>query len=448
MALNRIITLIALFGIGYAPVQAATGPQQYAYQAEMTLSTQPLQRVALPVAILLALTRADLGDLAVFDVSGNPLPLSVLTAAASVTEHQLDLPFHEFSSFQERHSKLVTTRKQSRQAGQLAELKTTETITTRRQRKVYLIELESVPAGIDRIELSWTHQPASQLLKVKVEVGNALDRLRVIDAGKSLTNLDADNSAWRSIEGIPQQQKYLRITPAKSVNAFELQQVTAHYRQSIAAPKPGHRIDSSRVSIDGQDYYNFEMPSVVYADSLRIIPREAHSMISGDLYASLDLIKNKHRIRSGFSQHNISDDEVKPSKPLKLPQRGYSQMWFTSKKALSAAPAIELTYPAYEIIFLGNGNGPYSLAWGNHASQARVNELSEILEGGLQTPQQRGELVYLKQVQLAGGPSRLSPELKLPWQQWLLWALLVLAVVVTGKMAMTLYREMNRDQAT
>jgi hypothetical protein len=445
MALNRFIISIALLSIAYAPAQAATGPQQYAYQAELTLSSQQLQRVALPIEILLALTRTDLGDIEVFDVSGNPLPLSVLKALPKVSEHQLDLPVHEFSSFQERHSKIVTTREQSQQAGQLSELKTTETITTQQERKVYLIELGSVPAGIDRIELKWTHQPASQLLKVKLEIGNELDKLRVIDARKSLTNLDTDNSAWRSIDGIPQRQKYLRITPAKSVTAFELLQVTAHYKQSISAPKPGHRLDSSKVSIDGRDYYNFEMPSVIFAEALQIIPGETHSMISGDLYASLDSVKNKRRIRRGFSQHNISDDEVKPSDPLKLPQRAYAQMWFTSKNTLSAAPAIKLTYPAYEIIFLGNSNGPYSLAWGNHASQTRINELSEILEG---EPQQQGELVYLKEVQIAGGLSRLSPELALPWQKWLLWALLVLAVGVTGKMAITLYREMNRDQAT
>jgi len=445
--MNRIIPLIALISLAYAPARADTGPQQFAYQAELTLSTQQLQHVALPIEILLALTRADLGDIAVFDVSANPLPLSVFTAAPSITEHQLDLPFHEFSSFRERHSKIVTTREQSQQAGQLSELETTETITTRRERKVYLIELESVPADIDRIELRWTHQPASQLLRVKVEVGNELDKLRVIDGRKSLTNLDTDNSAWRSIEGIPQKQKYLRITPAKSVTAFDLQQVTAHYQQSIAPPKPGHRIGSSRVSMDDRDYYSFEMPSPVHAESLRIIPGETHSMISGDLYASRDSFKNKHRIRSGFRQHNISDNEVRASEPIKLPRRDYAQMWFTSKNSISAAPGIELTYPAYEIIFLGNGNGPYSLAWGNHASQARINELSEILEHGLQRPQQRGELVYLKEVQIAGGPSRLAPEPGLPWQKWLLWALLVLAVVVTGKMAVTLYREMNPDQA-
>ena len=445
--MNKVIILLAIFSHGYASVQAATEPQQYAYQAELTPSTQQLQRVALPIEVLLALTRADLGDTAVFDASGNALPQSILKAVPGVSEHQLDLPFHEFSSFQERHSKIVTTREQSQQAGQLSELETTETITFQRERKVYLIELESAQQPIDRIELTWTHQPASQLLEVKIEVGNELDSLRVIDAHKSLTNLDAGNSAWRSIEGIPQHQKYLRITPAKSVTAFELRQVTAHYRKSIAVLKPGHRIDSVMISMDDRDYYSFKMPSKVNAESVQIIPLEPHSMIGGDLHASSDLFKNKHRIRYGFRQHNISDSEVKPSEPIQLPQRNYSQMWFTTTKPLSAAPGIELTYPAYEITFLGNGNGPYSLAWGNHASQARVNELSEILEDDLQTPQHRGELVYLKQTQVAGGPSRLSPEVALPWQKWLLWALLVLAVVITGKMAMTLYREMNRDRA-
>ncbi|MCP4390443.1 MAG: DUF3999 domain-containing protein, partial [Gammaproteobacteria bacterium] len=31
----------------------------------------------------------------------------------------------------------------------------------------------------------------------------------------------------------------------------------------------------------------------------------------------------------------------------------------------------------------------------------------------------------------------------LPWKKWLLWALLVMAALVTGRMAFRLYREMN-----
>ena len=49
----------------------------------------------------------------------------------------------------------------SSSTGQLSELKTTEIITTRRERKIYLLELESVQADIDRIERKCSLLPAT-----------------------------------------------------------------------------------------------------------------------------------------------------------------------------------------------------------------------------------------------------------------------------------------------
>ena len=49
-------------------------PDQFAYQARVTEAKQALQRVELPLEVLLAATRADLGDVVIFDASGKPLP--------------------------------------------------------------------------------------------------------------------------------------------------------------------------------------------------------------------------------------------------------------------------------------------------------------------------------------------------------------------------------------
>ena len=56
--------------------------------------------------------------------------------------------------------------------------------------------------------------------------------------------------------------------------------------------------------------------------------------------------------------------------------------------------------------------------------------------------------MQLGSTETAGGATRLNPQATLPWQKWLLWALLVLAALITGRlitgrMAYHLYREMN-----
>ena len=121
-------------------------------------------------------------------------------------------------------------------------------------------------------------------------------------------------------------------------------------------------------------------------------------------------------------------------------------IWFTTDSKQSAPPKVELTYPQYEIIFLADGNGPYRLAWGNLVNHTAPVNLGKLLAVDLADPAQRGALVTLGPTEEAGGPGRLRPHEVLPWKKWLLWALLVLAALVTGRMALRLYHEMNQEQ--
>lgn len=182
---------------------------------------------------------------------------------------------------------------------------------------------------------------------------------------------------------------------------------------------------------------------------MRIVPGDEHSIIVGDLYTSNRAEPENRRLAErGFRQHNISDDEVKPSRPFNIERLHAASIWFSSSTALDSPPHVTLGYPQYEVVFLGDGNGPYRLAWGSHAYQPVSSNLNQLLEGSLRDTQQHGALVQLGSTEEAGGISRLSPETTLPWKRWLLSVLLVLAAIVTGRMAYRLYREMNAQPPT
>ncbi|MCP4981870.1 MAG: DUF3999 domain-containing protein [Gammaproteobacteria bacterium] len=444
--------LIIVFGLllSYG-AQAATNLQDYAYQTLLGETDQTLQRVELPIDVLLALTRSDLSDLAVFNVNGKRLPHAVTRTPETHSEHMLVLPFHEFSRFQKQHSKVVTTREQNQQQGSISELQTTQTIAVQSERKDYLIELapdEDTP-GFDRIELQWQHEPASQILELRVEVGNELDKLRVIKRRKSLTNQESQDLGWRSINGIPNKQKYMRLTPINQIDRFELQQVSGYYRKNEAAARLTYQISPRFITEEKNEFYVLDLPSAVNAVAMRILPADSHSVIKGDVYATWNNVKQKQRIRYDFSQHNIDDADVKPSQPIKLPsRRDLKQIWFTSKTVLPETPRVELIYPQYEAVFIGDGNGPFTLAWGNYQSEVGTTDLSALLQGNLSEALQRGALVGFGSIEESGGASRLAPEPALPWQKWMLWVLLIAAALVTGRMALRLYAEMNQQTSS
>ncbi|MCP4390458.1 MAG: DUF3999 domain-containing protein, partial [Gammaproteobacteria bacterium] len=420
--------------------------RDHAHQAVPGESEPKLQRLDSPPAVILTSRTPTLNDLAIFNADGKQMPHSVALTATMVTDRTLQLPFHKFDRFLQLQTKIVTTREQNQLANSTSELETTERIAVQAVRNDYLIELapDETNRRFDRLELQWQHQPASQILEVRVEIGNELDHLRSINPRKSLTNNQSGDSDWRSISRIPANNRYLRLTPVNDITSFELQRVTGHYSESQPAAILTHRLTPELVADDAGEFYSFSYPSVVRAESMRIIPGDDHSIIVGDLYVSSSSEPEKRRLAErGFRQHNIDDDEIRPSRPFNMTRLYPARVWFSSNTELPSPPQVELGYPQYEVIFLGDGKKPYRLAWGNHAQQAVSVDLSDLLQANLRDTQQRGELVRLGATEEAGGAERLSPQATLPWKKWLLWALLVMAALVTGRMAFRLYREMN-----
>ena len=421
----------------------------FAWQAQIAERDAPLQRVELPLEVLLDLTRGDLADVAVFNADGKRLPHSIARVPEDRREVDLDLAFHEFGNFQQRRAKIVTARRQARDGDSVAELETTEAVPVQTRREEYLVDLrphENAPR-FDRLELEWRHEPADQWLELTVMTGNEIDNLRILHRRKRLSNHESGDPAWRSIGGLPTGHRYVLLTPSNRVAQFELQRVTGHYAETDPPATLGHLVDVTRVEEDGTTYYRFDFPSAVRAEGLRIIPGDAHSVISGDLYATWDGIDERRRIVRGFRQHNIDSDEIKPSDPIALPQGRYKQFWFDSDTPLARTPQVVLEYAQYEVVFLGDGVKPYRLAWGNYASEAGHGELDALLDGDRHEARERGAPAALGPVETAGGPARLAPKTALPWQKWLLWALLIAAAAVTGRMAFRLYREMNAAEA-
>ena len=430
----------------FSLVQAQALPEDYAYKARLGAAEQALQRVELPIDIILSLTRSDLADLAVFNIRDKRVPHALIPRPGTVIDHRPELSFHEFDRYLQQNSRTVTTREQNQQENSLSELETTETVAVQSVRKDYLIELavdEKIP-DFDRLELTWNHEPASQLLEVRVEAGNELDKLRVIKSRKSLTNQESKDLDWRSINGIPRNKKYLRITPVNEVTRFELLSVRGHYREFEEAPVLTYPLEPIVSEEDTGRFYMFEFPSVVRADAMRIVPTDANRVIKGNLYGVWGKAEDRRHIRTGYRQHNLLNDDVKPSKPIGLPRRKYKSIWFTAEADLFEPPRVELIYPQYELIFLGDDNGPYTLAWGNHESKGPTTDLTGMLKGSLKQAQQQSELVTVGAIQESGGPSRLAPQPTLPWKKWLLWTLLILAAIVTGRMALRLYHEMSQ----
>ena len=81
----RYIYLLMLL----VPTMVTGAKSDFAYQARLGEVDQPLQRVPLSLEILLDLTRADLGDIAVFNAQGNQQVHTIMRAPKPMQEFKI-----------------------------------------------------------------------------------------------------------------------------------------------------------------------------------------------------------------------------------------------------------------------------------------------------------------------------------------------------------------------
>lgn len=421
--------------------------EEFAYQAQLSESDQALQRVELPIEVLLSLTRNDLGDVLVFDASNKPVPSWIRQKPIQYRSEQIDFKFHRFSTFREMHSKTLSTRQVQNQDNETSELQIIETIPVQSTRHDYIIELtqKQQQPGLQHIQLEWKHQPADQMLRLRVEAGKDLDHWKTLHETKNLTNRDSSKVEWTQIESIPSGYKYIRLTPLKPVESFELLRVSGIYEHKQSNDPLWHTLAVLQRDEKQEGLYRFNLPEGLRAHQIRLKPFQQQSFIKGDLYASKDEFEHKITVKRDWQQHSFNTaNEIKASKPVQIKTLNYKNWWFYSRQALEHSPELEVAFPVYEILFLNNNNGPFKLVWGNYDADKPANDLIGIL--GDNRKKTHSDLVSLSPIQTLGGTSRIIPQKTQPWFKWLLWFLLFVAVLVTGKMALSLYRDMNPGQ--
>jgi len=410
----------------------------FAYQSQLSESDEALQSVHIPLEVLTGLVRDDFGDLKVRDASGKTLPSWIRQLPIEYATKQTELDFYEFSAYINTRSKTVTTRENP-------SLTSTEVLPVQTTRQDYIIELteQQQGQGINQLALEWSQQPVDQILQLKIEVADDIDHWYTIHASKNLSNKLSDNLDWSQIKNIPKGKKYIRLTPANSMQSFTLLKVVGFYGTKSSHDYLWH--SSKSIALQGHaDFYRLELPSSIYPDQLRLIPAQSQQLIKGDLYASQLDFDKKRRIQSNIQQHNIQPSEqVTVNQAIDVSHNLYQKWWFKSDQKLDAAPTVEFAYSPTEVLFLSNNNGPFTLVWGNYEASAPANDLIGLLSKREQLQSTSGQQVELNLIENAGGTSRLQAQAQTPWLKWLLWLFLALAVVITARMALSLYKDMK-----
>lgn len=309
----------------------------------------------------------------------------------------------------------------------------------------WLVDASALRSGVQALKLDW-QAPAALQVRVRVDASDDLrDWQRVAD-DVPLVDLQHDGRRLqqRRIE-IGHQAKYFRILPVSGdalpvLSAVQAERVAA--AQAIdwqwrtltgTAGKPGE----FEYTLDGR----FPIAQVDIATP-------DNSVVQWTLL-SRDDANQPWQVRAGpWVAYQLQDAGARrqsQTQSLAVPTRDRFWKLTAAQGTAMPAPTLKLGYQPEALVFLSQGEPPYSVAAGS-VRAARIDAPVGTVIARLREQQGAQWQPALATVQGAaqplGGDAAVQPARD--WKRWLLWGLLVLGVLVVGGFAITLLRSNER----
>lgn len=412
---------------------------------------RPLQQITLPDELYAAVTRADLGDVRVFNADGQVVP-HAFCAAEQIGDAQRSE--HELPVFQLRQT--------AQAGGQRVQLETADGTRVDIQGTpgrgvatddgTYIIDASGVQAPLRAVRFQWHSPDDASTLRVRIEASDDLDEWQVVVADSTLLQVsDGDRQLRReAIELPPRRYRYLRV---RRVDAGPSPQILAVTAQAVTA---GEQLEPVWFQVVAQPVVAGEHGDEVLFDAGRLAPVSharlqlplPNSSVSLRLYSRAEPRGPWQSRWNGESYSIIDDQQRRDSPPARFPATAdrYWKVQFLDDAPVYRDSVLELGYYPAQLQFLAQGRGPFTVAFASRraplpAAAACGALLGDV--GGEERAALIGTALPMQWLEL-GGEQALKPlPPKTPLRQWVLWGVLVVGVALVVGMALSLLKRMR-----
>ncbi len=417
------------FGIllqGNAQAQTSS-PDDFAGQLTLAGVEGEVMWLELPQMVYEHVERTDFGDIRVFDASGMPVPFEVRKPKRlSTTPAPVALSFFPWQPDEDNFLPSGTdiqidatgaVIKLNNKAGSGAESAT------------YLIDTGGLQSGGYSLKLSFKNPEEDFNSPVEVRFSNDLAGWKLYDKKQTVARFgDKEKTEHFRVEIPKKSPRYLLLNLGES--APKLAGVEAVFDPQSRPGKLQASVFTGVKSSDGMEvvydtggYYpivaiNFILPK---PDTMNVDVKNRMTekapwafKAEGDIYRFKPDAKGNERKNAPF--------EIDSRAPHWL-------LHSTGPVPFVNAPDMEIQWEPYKLVWLARGEGPWILAYGNHDSgMVFDNNLRLVDDGTLLEASIVGEERYTPRSE----PAAFMDADK---QQWMLWAVLILAVLVLSGFA-------------
>lgn len=422
--------------------------------------------LSVPEDVYRNVTRADLGDVRVFNSEGRVVPMALRREPDAVTlvPETINLPLFPLYTQDGQSDGAMALHITTDMQGAIIDINGPPREASTHV-AAYLLDASQLKRPVHRLRLHWSDAPASFVTEVTVEGSDDLSHWHTVIGKVTLASLAFNARQLRRDEIIlpAGKAKYLRIQWPAGRQGVVLDTVSAELSTPRLEParqwlrirgKPAATPDKASASRgDGSDragtQYLFDSGGYFPVDRVQVVLPQRNALVNLILF-SRAAADQPWRVRFSGVVYQFSVEGAELGNPVISIPRVSDRYWRVQLDSPAPwseqqTPVLLLGWRPEQLLFVASGESPFRLAYGGVGvapDRAGAHALLRILardgHDDIIKAAQAGGRIEL------GGAQRLQgPGAPWPWRQWLLWAILVLGTLAVGWMAWRLFRQLD-----
>lgn len=429
---------------------ASPGPADFAWQSSLNFPPGgALCELSAPVSVYRGISSPDLADICIFNGRGEVIPFSVSTPPPPPVRKTVLLPHFPVPEKPAPGEKL-SIRVERRSTGEIV------TVSQGRGDALhvaYLVDATALTEPIESLELEWGDIPEGFIGRVSVDASDDLDLWRpVTTATLAALKRDGSRVEQKKIPLSGARARYLRIVQQESRTAINFTKVVAALFAGATEPRR-ERLFLPVTPVPAQPgEYLFDLSGRMPVDRIRIILPERNSVARGVFFSrSKESDPWVQRLEGVSYRLDTAGGELtSPELPITASGDRFWKLKISESGggAGAAAVKVEVAWAPHRILFLPRGEAPFLLAFGSGRADTRSVRGADLLLSLPTTDPSNVKIVRAEagEAVTLGGESALKKEISaITKKKILLWGLLLIGVGVLAWMALSLGRQMKRE---
>ena len=442
----------------FVPASAAPyGVDDFAHSATLSDAKTSLREIEIPKTLYEKMQRRDYGDLRVFSADGQIVPHQFSQSSQRLdSKHETPLVFYPFSKEQAANPsniQVIINQKAGEQSLQINQHLASEH-SPKPNEYQYIIENQTKKRKgspkLCKLQLDWEQDKPSSIISFKLESSDQLQNWRTLSNKLTVSRLNYSGSQLlhNQVHFSCTSQKYLRLTWLQPSQQTHLVQLKGLYTKKGEQQIQWQSFGKPRYSAEEKGWL-FESNIIASISTLEFVAPQDGLLYKGTLY-SRDNEKEAWRYRKEVSQYRLNmGDTILQSNPVSISPNNDRfwklKMQTEAQFTENQLPEIRAGWMPKQLHFLAQGNGPFTLAFGNYAIKSdQRNSLSDLIDS---IKRSGASIDRVSIGEIKNNNKSFKAEEKTPWKLILLWLLLILGTALMGFMAYRLFQQMGGDEA-